>query len=511
MISKPLLKQSIKANGLSWLLVTILTSLMLGILIIVLGRIPTSEIRDSLTDTFIKSELETQFKSGAIDGYIETYSSATMFYPQAKNIYDLTTSTIDTYVFIKNQGNPFAKETTIEIIVNQVKEEEKAQVRLLVEQILTAYTSQSINDENLHDFKCNLVIDIMIANVGEEMSETDRNAVRTISKDILDMYAENKNLTNENLQNISRLFVENVFYQGLINDDSPSKKEMLEKLGFKSMIELLNYYGFSEVKVSAIISSGMTQYISLVNNNMTKEEAKEEVAKSLLSQMPKDVGKSLQELGELNINNLIIGTIFYKISGLLLPIVYTIITANNLIVNQVDSGSLAYVLSTPTKRNKVTFTQMIYLIGSLVVMYFIMGIVGIVSAFIAGDTFTITISDLLLLNVGALVTMIAISGICFLASTWFNRSKYAMGVGGGLSMFFLVATILGLFGSSSIPEALKIETMNIFNYVTIISLFNANAILEGGKYLYGFYILLIIGLVTYTIGILRFNKKDLPL
>jgi len=39
MISVPLLKQSIKANGVAWLLVTLATSIMLGILIFVLGNI----------------------------------------------------------------------------------------------------------------------------------------------------------------------------------------------------------------------------------------------------------------------------------------------------------------------------------------------------------------------------------------------------------------------------------------------------------------------------------------
>ena len=86
-----------------------------------------------------------------------------------------------------------------------------------------------------------------------------------------------------------------------------------------------------------------------------------------------------------------------------------------------------------------------------------------------------------------------------------------MGVGGGLSMFFLVSTILGLFGSDSIPEALRIDAMNFFNYTSIISFFDVNAILEGGSFLGGLLILLLIGAVTYALGILIFDKKDLPL
>ena len=87
-----------------------------------------------------------------------------------------------------------------------------------------------------------------------------------------------------------------------------------------------------------------------------------------------------------------------------------------------------------------------------------------------------------------------------------------MGVGGGISMFFLVTTILGMFGSEIIPAVVRIDSMNFFNYLSIITLFDAVSILNGTlTYLWKFAILVVIGIVTYTIGIERFNKKDLPL
>ncbi len=85
-------------------------------------------------------------------------------------------------------------------------------------------------------------------------------------------------------------------------------------------------------------------------------------------------------------------------------------------------------------------------------------------------------------------------------------------MGGGLTMFFLVATILGLFGSAVIPSAIRIDAMKYFNYVSIITLFDATSILGGTlTYLWKFAILLVIGIVTYTVGIIKFNKKDLQL
>ena len=108
--------------------------------------------------------------------------------------------------------------------------------------------------------------------------------------------------------------------------------------------------------------------------------------------------------------------------------------------------------------------------------------------------------------------MFAMSGICFLASCVFNRSKRSMAIGGGLNMFFLVATMLGLFGSKVLPSIVRMEALNAFNYVSIISLFDVISILDGGlAYLWKFAILIAIGLVCYFVGSKKFETKDLPL
>lgn len=60
--------------------------------------------------------------------------------------------------------------------------------------------------------------------------------------------------------------------------------------------------------------------------------------------------------------------------------------------------------------------------------------------------------------------------------------------------------------------AIRIDAMKYFNYVSIISLFDAISILNGTlTYLWKWAILLAIGAITYAVGILKFEKKDLPL
>ena len=92
------------------------------------------------------------------------------------------------------------------------------------------------------------------------------------------------------------------------------------------------------------------------------------------------------------------GSIFYKLAGLLLPIIYMIMASNNLIAGQVDSGSMAYVLSTSTKRRSVAFTQAVYLIGSLFAMFALTTATGCICLTQVSADIKLTCEKLVLLN-----------------------------------------------------------------------------------------------------------------
>ena len=241
-------------------------------------------------------------------------------------------------------------------------------------------------------------------------------------------------------------------------------------------------------------------------------ELQKDIASSLLASLPSGVSDALEEVGKADLYTLIVGSIFYKLAGLLLPIIYMIMASNNLIAGQVDSGSMAYVLSTSTKRKTVVFTQGVYLVGSLFAMFSLTTVTGCICLAIVSDEVQLTYGKLILLNLGAFLVLFALSGLCFFTSCFFDRSRRSMAIGGGLSIFALVAAMLGLFGSPVIPSVVRLDALNSFNYTTIISLFDVISIMDGTYvFLWKFAILLVAGLVGYLVGSLKFIKKDLPL
>lgn len=218
----------------------------------------------------------------------------------------------------------------------------------------------------------------------------------------------------------------------------------------------------------------------------------------------------LEQLGTMDIN-LAIHDMFYTMAGLLLPILYVVVTSNKLIANQVDRGSMAYILSSPIKRKKVITTQITYLVGSIFLMYFVLFGLDILSQYIGyGD---VDIVEVLLMNLGGLITILSIAGIAFFASSLFNLSRNSLALGGGLAVFFFLAKIMGLFGSDNfVNMGFGVQEMGIFNYMTIISLFDTASISAlSTDFVWKFAIMIAVAIAMFTTSLYVFDKKDLPL
>lgn len=255
---------------------------------------------------------------------------------------------------------------------------------------------------------------------------------------------------------------------------------------------------------------------SLTDSNLL---AMNKGSQGVMAQLPTSVDESLKEMGDMNTYGIIVGVVAFGIAALLIPMVYTILLAKSLVSEKVETGSLAFTLSTPTTRNSFIFTQGCYLVFSEVIMAATLLVASIVTREIgiwAGSTdlsTSLPIVDLCLYALGNFMVALAVSGINFLASCHFNKTSESIGVGGGLTIFFFICSILGLFATKAIPGTIRITMMSIFNYMTIDSLFDALAVMsqDYGTYWFKLMFLLIIAIVTYVLGGLDFKKKDLPL
>lgn len=208
--------------------------------------------------------------------------------------------------------------------------------------------------------------------------------------------------------------------------------------------------------------------------------------------------------------------IFYGMLATIIPSVYAMLTANKLLASRVDRGSMAYVLSNPAKRSSVVFTQMLYLIGSLVLMFALTAaghaIINLASPVsmealgFSGLSGDLTSAMILKVNLSALMVSIAVAGTCFMCSGIFNLTKYSIGLSGTFVGVTIIANMLAMFGN------LGVEFLGNFKYLTIATLYDYTSILgSGSDWIWKLFVALGIAVVSFTIGSTWFCKKDLPL
>ena len=543
MFSKALFKQTCKANWIKWVAVTVATCAMLAIVIIVLGNLGINNIRDSLKNIFVQANHEAELKSNAVDGY--NLYNTTVEANQQLNLLDLGLNmaimqfnialteaglagddTNDPAVrghVIKQVVNGMAQDETISSILTQMGIDEATFIAMFT-QFLTTYSdadlagttltsTEIIQEWYLDTVETQAYNQYILDGKSEEEALASALSAKAIAKDALTWANDNQALATDakSYHTQAQDYITNMMKENAIS--------MAGDYGYETEDEIQQFAVSIKVIANTAISTYQLVYDEYSESGLdyTQEEIEKlaiaQATSSISDQMPANVQLALKELGNMDIYGLIIGSIFYRIAGLLLPMVFVIMVANGLLAGQVDSGSMAYVLSTPTKRRTVTVTQMTYLILSLLAMFLLLTCVSVVSVFVVGgNNFAINYAEILLFNLGAFLTMFAIAGYCFMCSSLFNRTKYSMSIGGGLTIFCLVCTILGLFGSSVVPSAMRIGAMDFFNYLSIITFFDTVSIMTGTlSYLWKFGVLLGIGIVTFIIGVFRFDKKDLPL
>lgn len=208
--------------------------------------------------------------------------------------------------------------------------------------------------------------------------------------------------------------------------------------------------------------------------------------------------------------------IFYGMMTTILPGIYVLVTSNKLLASQVDRGSMAYVLSTPIKRSTVAFTQIVYMIVSLVLMFGIQTAAHIIANAATPISFEtlgymqlsgdITTQMILQINLSALMVCIALSAVCFMFSGIFNTTKFSIGLSGTFVGVSILGNMLAMFGF------LGVSGLDNFKYITICTFYDYESVLFGNNdWIVKMIAPAAIALVAFMIGSIVFKKKDLPL
>lgn len=546
MFSKALFKQSCKANGVMWTIITFAVCFMLACVMLISGNGNIGETKNAIEDTIIQKEIDAAIEERAINYYSLSDSALTTFDKEYIAAFDKaeylrtvaalmaggkSESEAKTAAASKYYGvaalkvNFAAEQKAVDLGYGDDKEKTQEIVgvsmfalnpELIEEGSKTLYNAYLGKTEDiLGAYDVTSLVVYAMQDKGEEYitSIERRDYVSTRAEkagaNFLALNIVSEEAVDEMIKTLSSYGVDRAKY-----DRFGYNYENVKKLARNTVITYSNRleYELSELekKYSAGGFASEEEYKAAVKK--TNADLIKAISGSLLDSLPSEVSDALEDIGQADLYTLIVGSIFYKLAGLLLPIIYMIMASNNLISGQVDSGSMAYVLSTSIKRKTVAFTQAVYLVGSLLAMFLLTTATGCVCLAIVGTDIGLTYGKLLLLNLGAFLVLFALSGLNFFTSCYFDRSKRSMAIGGGLSIFALVAAMLGLFGSPVIPKVVRLDSLNYFNYTTIISMFDVVSIMDGTTvFVWKFAILAALGLIGLIAGSLKFTKKDLPL
>ncbi len=564
MFNKALFKQSCKANGLMWAIITASTCFMLSCVMLISGSGKIGEVKNSIEDTIIEENIESLIKEKSINNYALVDDSLVLFDKQFAN--EIKSSFLTNYQALVVEGaDPTDPTTAASAYQNTCSLTSIASIyQNAINNYATSLETYTVSIDKSYDkdsdfYKQLYNLSILTINPngrGNDTFETmekgssekikngyEVSAFFTVCANDLSYWLTSQEGVNTSAyisgterssyrHDLASYTMPIIFSSSFVSEDNiNSLVEALKDYGVTR--EKYDSYGYTYASVKKLSASGIVTFqarYDLEAQNITADKYEttedylkalsdlklsliKDISKSSLDLLPQDVSDAIEEIGQTDLYSLIVASIFFKMAGLLLPIIYMIMASNNLISSQVDTGSMAYVLSTSVKRNEVTFTQGCYLALSLLAMFACTTITSMVCFSIVNIASTsLTYGKLLLMNLGAFLVLFAMSGINFFTSCTFDRSKHSMSIGGGLSMFFLVCTMLGLFGSPVIPSVVRLDALNYFNYVSIISLFDTVSIIDGTlTFIYKLIILFAIGIIGYIAGSIIFKKKDLPL
>lgn len=251
--------------------------------------------------------------------------------------------------------------------------------------------------------------------------------------------------------------------------------------------------------ILAFITAALLIYVTTSVSMFDPESAK--TMESMLELLPEGMAKAF---GFENFGTDLtqyLGNYLYGFIFIIFPMIYTVIVSNKLIAKHVDSGSMAYLLSTPNSRIRVAVTQAVFLLSGLAIIYIIeLGVlIGMSEAMFPGK---LDIGSLSALTLVTYLSLAVTAGIGFFFSCLFNDTKNSIALGGGIpGILFVLKMVSGIS-----------EELDFLRYFTVFSFIDVERILNNNSYaLTASLILAGMCILIYTVSIIMFNRRSLPI
>ncbi len=190
----------------------------------------------------------------------------------------------------------------------------------------------------------------------------------------------------------------------------------------------------------------------------------------------------------------------YGFIMLMFPLIGSSVLAHLLVSKHTDSGSMAYLISTPNSRVKIILTQAIYLVLALIFIFIVSAGVAI-SMCASKWPGMLDVGLYLRLNTVTIMVTLTLSAISFLAACVFGDNKLSIMAGVGIPVLMLVAKMISEIS----------DDLSALKNFTLFTLVDINRILSGDSSFVLTVCLVLFGvtIAIYGAAITIFNKKSL--
>lgn len=256
----------------------------------------------------------------------------------------------------------------------------------------------------------------------------------------------------------------------------------------------------SKYKLILICSAALVLYSVIIISMFDPNNAA--ASKAYMEMMPESLTKALGFTIMDPGLTAFLGTIMYSMPYMLFMIIFAIIASNSLMARNVDRGSMAFFLSTPVSRTKVTLTQGSVLIAGQIIMATLLTSLSILTAILMFGSEALEIGTFIKVNVMGLLVFFVVGAYSFLFSCLFNEEKHSIAFSAGLTLGFYVMNAASNMSSD----------LSWLNKISIFGAFNPAKIINGSVDILSTAIIFFtLGVILYGASIYIFNKRNLPL